>query len=225
MVGRLLLGPAVLLWRHPVAPDSGTLWQYLQAMLAYAVPPVVALVLTGIFWRGANAVGAAATLALGTACGIALFIANVPLHLLHLHFLYVAPTPSEPGHGDPGRYISTCGGRAPVSTDRLRTGLDPRALPRGDGAAAVRCAVAQLPGAGGSAAHPDSRRGRCLQVIHSWAPAPTATHARSALDTDSSLNVRAAAAIRVSACASGIGGLVSPFLILWKRTGLIRATT
>jgi hypothetical protein len=60
---------------------------------------------------------------------------------------------------------------------------------------------------------------------HSWAPAPTATQARSALDTDSSLNVRAAAAIRVSACASGIGGLVSPFLTLWKRTGLIRATT
>ena len=69
----------------------GTLWQYLQAMLAYAVPPIVALVLTGTFWRGANVAGAAATLVLGTACGIALFIANVPLHLLHLHFLYVAP--------------------------------------------------------------------------------------------------------------------------------------
>jgi SSS family solute:Na+ symporter len=69
----------------------GTLWQYLQAMLAYAVPPIVALVLIGTFWRGANAAGAAATLVLGTVCGIALFIANVPLHLLHLHFLYVAP--------------------------------------------------------------------------------------------------------------------------------------
>ena len=87
MVGLLLVA---VLWA-PQLPRFGTLWQYLQAMLAYAVPPVVALVLTGIFWRGANAVGAAATLALGTACGIALFIANVPLHLLHLHFLYVAP--------------------------------------------------------------------------------------------------------------------------------------
>jgi SSS family solute:Na+ symporter len=79
-----------MLWA-PQLPRFGTLWQYLQAMLAYAVPPIVALVLTGTFWRGANAAGAAATLILGTACGIGLFIANVPLHLLHLHFLYVAP--------------------------------------------------------------------------------------------------------------------------------------
>jgi solute:Na+ symporter, SSS family len=79
-----------VLWA-PQLPQFGTLWQYLQAMLAYAVPPIVALVLIGTFWRGANASGAAATLVLGTACGIALFIANVPLHLLHLHFLYIAP--------------------------------------------------------------------------------------------------------------------------------------
>ena len=79
-----------MLWA-PRLQRFGTLWQYLQAMLAYAAPPIVALVLTGTFWRGANAAGATATLVLGTACGIALFIANAPLHLLHLHFLYVAP--------------------------------------------------------------------------------------------------------------------------------------
>jgi SSS family solute:Na+ symporter len=79
-----------MLWA-PQLRLFGTLWQYLQAMLAYAVPPIVALALVGTFWRGANAAGAAATLVLGTAFGIALFVANVPLHLLHLHFLYVAP--------------------------------------------------------------------------------------------------------------------------------------
>jgi solute:Na+ symporter, SSS family len=79
-----------MLWA-PQLQHFGTLWQYLQAMLAYAVPPIVALVLTGAFWRGANAAGARVMLVLGTACGVALFIANVPLHLLHLHFLYVAP--------------------------------------------------------------------------------------------------------------------------------------
>jgi SSS family solute:Na+ symporter len=63
----------------------------LQAMLAYAVPPVVALFLGGLFWRGANATGAAVTLLVGTACGIALFLANVVFHWVHLHFLYVAP--------------------------------------------------------------------------------------------------------------------------------------
>jgi solute:Na+ symporter, SSS family len=79
-----------VLWA-PQLPRFGTLWQYLQAMLAYVVPPIVTLVLAGTFWRGANAAGAAVTLVLGTACGIAFFVANVPLHLLHLHFLYVAP--------------------------------------------------------------------------------------------------------------------------------------
>ncbi len=79
-----------VLWA-PQLQRFGTLWEYLQAMLAYAAPPIVSLVLTGTLWRGANAAGAAATLVLGTACGVALFAANVPLHLLHLHFLYVAP--------------------------------------------------------------------------------------------------------------------------------------
>src|SRR6185437_15413028 len=59
----------------------------------------------------------------------------------------------------------------------------------------------------------------------SWADAPTATQARSAVETDSNLNVRAAAVMRVSAWARGIGGFVSPFFALWKRTGLMRATT
>ena len=79
-----------MLWA-PQLEHFGTLWQYLQAMLAYAVPPIVALLLTGIFWGGANAAGAAATLVFGTAFGIALFVANVLLHVVHLHFLYVAP--------------------------------------------------------------------------------------------------------------------------------------
>jgi SSS family solute:Na+ symporter len=68
-----------------------SLWHYLQAVLAYAVPPMVALFVGGLFWRGANAFGASATLLLGTACGIALFLANVVFHWVHLHFLYVAP--------------------------------------------------------------------------------------------------------------------------------------
>jgi SSS family solute:Na+ symporter len=92
-IGRLctagLLIVAVL-WA-PQLENFRSLWQYLQAMLAYAVPPVVALFLGGLFWRGANAAGAAATLLAGTACGVALFLANVVFHWVHLHFLYVAP--------------------------------------------------------------------------------------------------------------------------------------
>jgi len=68
-----------------------SLWQYLQAVLAYAVPPVVALFLVGMFWRGANADGAAATLSLGSLLGFALFMINVVFRWTHFHFLYAAP--------------------------------------------------------------------------------------------------------------------------------------
>ena len=68
-----------------------SLWQYLQAVLAYAVPPVVALFLVGMFWHGANADGAAATMLLGPLCGFALFLINVVFGWTHFHFLYAAP--------------------------------------------------------------------------------------------------------------------------------------
>jgi solute:Na+ symporter, SSS family len=68
-----------------------SLWQYLQAVLAYAVPPVVALFLVGMFWRGANANGAAATMLLGSFCGFALFMINAVFRWTHFHFLYAAP--------------------------------------------------------------------------------------------------------------------------------------
>ena len=60
---------------------------------------------------------------------------------------------------------------------------------------------------------------------YSAAPAPTATHARSEPETEATLNFFAAADMRINACAMGMAGLVSPFLALWKRTGLMRATT
>ena len=92
-VGRLCTAGLLLfalLWA-PQLESFRSLWQYLQATLAYAVPPVVALFLGGLFWRGANAAGAAATLLAGTAGGVALFFANVVFGWVHLHFLYVAP--------------------------------------------------------------------------------------------------------------------------------------
>jgi SSS family solute:Na+ symporter len=79
-----------VLWSAQVA-RFGTLWQYLQAVLAYAVPPVVALFGVGLFWRGANATGASVMLILGTAAGVALFLANAVFGLIHIHFLYAAP--------------------------------------------------------------------------------------------------------------------------------------
>src|SRR5277367_843697 len=65
-----------------------SLWQYLQGVLAYVVPPVVAVFLAGMFWRGANADGAAAAMIAGSVCGFILFLLNVVLGWVHIHFLY-----------------------------------------------------------------------------------------------------------------------------------------
>jgi SSS family solute:Na+ symporter len=68
-----------------------SLWVYLQAVLAYAVPPVVAVFLVGMFWRGANSSGAVTTIIAGTICGLGLFLMNAVLGWTHFHFLYAAP--------------------------------------------------------------------------------------------------------------------------------------
>lgn len=68
-----------------------SLWQYLQAVLSYAVPPIVAVFLAGMFWRGANADGAAAAMQWGSIAGLAFFLVNVVFGWTDLHFLYVAP--------------------------------------------------------------------------------------------------------------------------------------
>jgi len=75
----------------PQIERFGSLWQYVQGVLAYVVPPITALYLVGLFWPRANSRGAIACLLSGLACGMALFAANPVLHLIKLHFLYVAP--------------------------------------------------------------------------------------------------------------------------------------
>jgi len=79
-----------MLWA-PQLQHFPALWQYLQAVLAYAVPPIVALFLVGSFWKGANAFGANATLLLGFPCGLGLFLSNEVFGWTHMHFLYAAP--------------------------------------------------------------------------------------------------------------------------------------
>lgn len=76
----------------PQIERFASLWQYLQSVLAYAVPPVCALFLVGLFWRGANARGAYAAIVTGLLGGAALFWWNVLApQPLGLHFLLVAP--------------------------------------------------------------------------------------------------------------------------------------
>jgi len=86
----LAMAVASVLWA-PQIERFGSLWQYLQIIIAYAVPPVMALYLVGLFWRRANAAGAIACIATGVVAGVALFLA-VPVNgLFEIHFLYIAP--------------------------------------------------------------------------------------------------------------------------------------
>jgi SSS family solute:Na+ symporter len=60
-------------------------------MFSYAVPPIVALFVLGVFWRRANASGGAACMVVGLALGIGGFLAIEVFGLFSLHFLYMAP--------------------------------------------------------------------------------------------------------------------------------------
>ncbi|SNS70197.1 MULTISPECIES: sodium:solute symporter [unclassified Azospirillum] len=86
----LVMAVASVLWA-PQIERFGSLWQYLQIIIAYAVPPVMALYLVGLFWRRANAAGAIACIATGVVAGIALFLAVPVQGLFTIHFLYIAP--------------------------------------------------------------------------------------------------------------------------------------
>ena len=91
-VGRLTTGVVMVVaaaWA-PQIQGFPTLWQYLQSVLSYVVPPVVAVFLLGILWRRANRHGAFYTLAIGVPLGIAGFVANEVFRLSSIQFLYAA---------------------------------------------------------------------------------------------------------------------------------------
>jgi len=77
-------------WVPVVESIADSLWQYLQAILAYAVPPIVALFLAGIFWPRANAAGARAGLIVGIGVGAWLFWGVQVTGGIDLHFLVAA---------------------------------------------------------------------------------------------------------------------------------------
>ena len=67
-----------------------TLWQYLQSILSYLTPPVVAVFLLGLFWRRANAAGALAGLVVGVPLGVVGWMAVELLGLIEVQYLYAA---------------------------------------------------------------------------------------------------------------------------------------
>jgi SSS family solute:Na+ symporter len=78
-----------VLWT-PQISRFPTLWQYLQSILSYLTPPVVAVFLLGLFWRRANAAGALAGIAVGVPLGVVGWGVVEWLGLIELQFLYAA---------------------------------------------------------------------------------------------------------------------------------------
>jgi SSS family solute:Na+ symporter len=67
-----------------------TLWQYLQSVLSYVTPPVVAVFLGGVFWPRSTEAGAFWTLALGTLIGTLGWIGVEFFGLFDLQYLYAS---------------------------------------------------------------------------------------------------------------------------------------
>ncbi|MEM1095278.1 MAG: sodium:solute symporter [Bacteroidota bacterium] len=68
------------------------IWQYLQEVLSYIAPPVVACFVLGVFWRRATATGAFAGLLGGHAFAFGLFWMRsiVGVEVFQFHFLYIS---------------------------------------------------------------------------------------------------------------------------------------
>lgn len=79
-----------VLWA-PQIENFGSLFKYLQKVLSYTVPPVVAMFLGGIFSKKVNKTGAYFSLISGLVLGSVFFISNEIFHWTNVHFLYIAP--------------------------------------------------------------------------------------------------------------------------------------
>jgi SSS family solute:Na+ symporter len=65
------------------------LWSYIQSVLSYLVPPVVAIFLLGVFWPRTNGQGAFVTLIGGHALSLFVFVLS-QMGVIELHFTIIA---------------------------------------------------------------------------------------------------------------------------------------
>lgn len=79
-----------ILWAPQIVRFQDTLWQYLQSVLCYFVPPIAAVFLTGLFVRRVNNAGAGWGLTVGTVSSFVLFFGIEVFHLIPMHFLVAA---------------------------------------------------------------------------------------------------------------------------------------
>lgn len=96
-VGQVATVVLVLLaafWTQYIEQISDSLWEYLQLVLGFIAPPVVAVFLVGLFWKRGNGTGAIVSLFAGLVIAVFLIVSNayglVPV-LDNIHFLHKAP--------------------------------------------------------------------------------------------------------------------------------------
>lgn len=75
----------------PVIVRFETLWEYLQSVLAYLSPPIVACFIMGVFWKRANRHGAFLTLIIGHLAAALIWYLKDYRQLVEFHFLYIPP--------------------------------------------------------------------------------------------------------------------------------------
>lgn len=75
----------------PQIQNFGSLFKYLQSVLAFIAPPIVAVFLLGLFWRRTNATGAFTSLLVGLVFAVFLLVFQQAPWMPQIHFLYVAP--------------------------------------------------------------------------------------------------------------------------------------
>ena len=83
----LVLMVLSIAWIPMIEKYASSLWQYIQAVLAYTAPPIIALFVLGLFWHRANATGARVGLIIGTATGVCLFVSVAIKQWVDIHFL------------------------------------------------------------------------------------------------------------------------------------------
>ena len=89
----LLLVLLAALWA-PQIENFTSLFEYLQLVLSFIAPPVVAVFLLGLFWKRANGNGAIAALGVGFLLAMFLLLSNMldwAPAINSIHFLHVAP--------------------------------------------------------------------------------------------------------------------------------------
>ena len=96
-VGQIATVILVLLaavWTQYIEQISDSLWEYLQLVLGFIAPPVVAVFLIGLFWKRGNGNGAIAALVGGLVISsffIASSIYEISPYINEIHFLHKAP--------------------------------------------------------------------------------------------------------------------------------------